>query len=84
MCNVGAEGGPIRTVEHYQDLPFNGQPQEIYFCKDMDKLVVWDEDKGDWHIVDEFQSFGAERPSIDDQNDRRGAIMAQRAKRANR
>ena len=79
-----AQGGAIRTVDTYQDLPFFGQPQEIYFCTDMDKLVVWDADKEDWHIVTSMYGEDAERYIIDEQNDRRGAIMAQRAKKANR
>ncbi len=79
-----AQGGPIRTVDTYQDLPFFGKPQEIYFCKDMNQLVVWDENHEDWHIVTSMYGEDAERYIIDEQNDRRGAIMAQRAKKDNR
>lgn len=69
------QGGPIQTVDNYQDLPFFGQDGDLYFCKDMDKLVVWDKDAEDWKIVN---TLGGEHPTIDEHNDRRGAIMAQR------
>lgn len=90
MANNWVQGGPttfipapnIRTVDNYQELPFFGQPNEIYFCKDMNKLVVWDENAKDWHIV---TTMYGEDPypyhPEDEHNDRRGAIMAQRKRR---
>lgn len=74
-------GVGIRSVETYHGLPFYGAPEgELYFCKDMNAFVTWDKDVKDWKIINEGTS-AIENP-VDEHNDRRGAIMAQRARRS--
>lgn len=69
----------IEAVETYQGLPVNGKVGDMFYIKKWDKLARWDRDKDDWALLD--PNKWPPLISGDEYNDRRGAILAQRAKK---
>lgn len=78
--NNSRRSATIPQIDTYRDLPFFSRTQgEIYFIKNVDKLAVWDENKQHWHLINKAVSKSVY--DRDEHNDRRGAIMEQRAKK---
>lgn len=69
-----------RVVEYYDEMPMAGKNNgDTYFVTSMKAICQWDAEEQDWQILS-LDKFRWPKPE-DEFNDRRGAIMAQRAKR---
>ena len=72
MLELDAVATPISSLDK---LPINGEPNDCFYLEKEHRFVKWDEKKQDWRIFTLNQ--------VEDQhNDRRGAIKAQKEKRA--
>ena len=68
----------IKKVHTYSALPVNKEPGVIFFVRDLGKVVRWDEARQSWQLLD--PDALASSHTDDRHNDRRGAILAQKAK----
>ena len=69
-----------KVVKSYQEMPVSGNDGDTYFVEDMQAICRFDAEKDDWQIL-RLDQFKWEHK--DDQfNDRRGAILAQRARKS--
>jgi len=70
------------VLEHYDEMPLPGRNDgDTYFITSMDAICRWDAEKQDYQIL-QLNQFRWPKPE-DEFNNRRGAILAQRARREN-
>lgn len=68
------------VLEHYDEMPLPGRNDgDTYFITSMDAICRWDAKEQDYQII-QLDQFRWPNPE-DEFNDRRGAILAQRARR---
>jgi hypothetical protein len=67
------------VLEHYDEMPLTGRNDgDTYFITSMDAICRWDAKENDYQILP-LNLFRWPKPE-DEFNNRRGAIMAQRAR----
>lgn len=68
------------VLEHYDDMPLPGRNDgDTYFITSLDALCRWDAKKQDYETI-QLDQFRWPKPE-DEFNNRRAAIMAQRARK---
>jgi len=82
MANDWRPADSIHTLKNKESLPAYGHPGEIFYCTDVNKLMVWQEDSQSWAAIN--TALSRELFPVDELNDRRGAIRDQKARKANR
>ena len=68
------------VIEHYQEMPLCGDDGDTYYVTSMNAIVRWCDKAMDYQILP-IADFKLQHPE-DEHNNRRGAILAQRARKA--
>ncbi len=67
------------VLEHYDDLPLLGNDGDTYYITEMNAVCRWDAKAQNYQTI-RLDAFKWPKPE-DEFNDRRGAILAQRARK---
>jgi hypothetical protein len=72
-------GRVAAVIEHYDEMPLQGDDGDTYYVTSMQAIVRWCDKAQDWQILP-LSDFKMMHPE-DEHNNRRAAIMAQKARK---